>query len=243
MNERWVFLDTETTGLSPSDGHKIIEIGCVEVVGRQFTGKEYHQLVHPQRDIDEDAYRVHGIGLEQLKGAPVFSDVAQDFLAFVQGADEVIIHNASFDVGFLNAELGAANQPLMGTGTVCPKITDSLREARAKHGGQRNSLDELCRRYEIDHSKRIKHGALLDAQLLAEVYLKMTAGQEDLPLGHALATHEPVTTEQPESQPEVRQNEKPVTHAPLRLVKATDEEVRQDQEIRSRITTLGQQDS
>lgn len=178
---RQIVLDTETTGLEPSQGHRIIEIGCVELVDRKLTGRHFHQYINPEREIDEGAQQVHGISLESLADKPVFARVADDFLEFVAGT-ELVIHNAPFDIGFLNAELS-----LLGgdKGTVEQRcsILDSLVMARQMHPGQRNSLDALCKRYFIDNSQRDLHGALLDAELLAEVYLIMTGGQVGLGLG------------------------------------------------------------
>lgn len=178
---RQIVLDTETTGLEPSQGHRIIEIGCVELVDRKLTGRHFHQYINPERAIDEGAQQVHGISLESLADKPLFARVADDFLEFVTGA-ELVIHNAPFDIGFLNAELSLLGD---GKGTVEQRcsILDSLVMARQMHPGQRNSLDALCKRYFIDNSQRDLHGALLDAELLAEVYLIMTGGQVGLGLG------------------------------------------------------------
>jgi len=174
---RQVVLDTETTGLELLEGHKIIEIGCVEMINRRLTGNNYHQYINPDRDIDAGAIEVHGITTEQLKDKPRFRDVAQGFLEFVKGA-ELIIHNAPFDVGFLNQEFSTAN----GNGTSfriedhC-LIVDTLTLARTMHPGQKNDLDSLCRRYSVDNSNRVLHGALLDAEILADVYIAMTRSQ------------------------------------------------------------------
>lgn len=177
---RQIVLDTETTGLSPSQGHRVIEIGCLELVDRRLTGREYHCFLHPDRDIDEAAQRVHGISLDDLETAPRFAEVAEEFLAFVTGA-ELVIHNAEFDVGFLEHELKLMGhaQPKM---TDHSTVLDTLALARKMHPGQRNSLDALCKRYEVDASKRDVHGALIDAELLARVYLAMTGGQTALSL-------------------------------------------------------------
>lgn len=177
---RQVVLDTETTGLSPSQGHRIIEIGCLEMIDRRMTGREFHSFLHPDREIDEAAQRVHGISLLDLETAPRFSEIADEFLEFIASA-ELIIHNAEFDVGFLEYELG-----LMGHAK--PKIAehatvlDTLALARKLHPGQRNSLDALCKRYEVDASNRDVHGAIIDSDLLARVYLAMTGGQTALSL-------------------------------------------------------------
>ena len=180
MDKRQIVLDTETTGLEVSQGHKIIEIGCVELINRRITGRHFHQYVHPEREIDAGAMEVHGITLEFLAGKPNFSQVAAEFIEFVDGA-ELIIHNAAFDVGFLDAELRALENFDKKIAQICDVI-DTLQMARHKHPGQRNNLDALCQRYEIDNSSRTLHGALLDAEILAEVYLAMTGGQASLGL-------------------------------------------------------------
>jgi DNA polymerase-3 subunit epsilon len=172
---RQVFLDTETTGLDPNQGHRIIEIAAVEFNNRQSTNKKYHSFINPEREIDAAAEEVHGLSLEFLQDKPLFQDVAQDFLNFIQGS-ELIIHNAPFDVGFINAELGRLGLAKLEDNEV--HITDSLQFAKDLRPGQRNSLDALCRAYDIDNSERTLHGALLDAQLLGEVFIAMTRGQE-----------------------------------------------------------------
>ena len=177
---RQVVLDTETTGLDVSRGHRIIEIGCVEINHRKRTGRTYHVYVDPQRDIDEAAQEVHGISRESLAGKPVFSEICADFLDFV-GDSELIIHNAEFDLGFINKEISLAGGSMVMQD--CCQVIDTLALARQLHPGQRNSLDALCKRYRIDNSGRDLHGALLDAQLLADVYLAMTGGQASLLLG------------------------------------------------------------
>ena len=171
---RQVVLDTETTGLEPEAGHRVIEIGGVEVVGRRLTGRRFHRYVDPERSIDDAAIEVHGITAETLTGKPKFGDVVGEFLEFVRGA-ELVIHNAAFDISFLNYELSLLDQPF-AIESLCT-ITDSLAIARDKHPGQKNSLDALCRRYGVDNSERDLHGALLDAEILADVYLLMTGGQ------------------------------------------------------------------
>ena len=180
---RQIILDTETTGLEPSQGHKIIEIGCVEMINRRKTNNHYHQYLNPQRLIEDGAYDVHGISNEFLEDKPLFEEVAQEFIDYVRGA-ELIIHNAAFDVGFLNAELKALGKKWGKIEDYC-KITDSLAMAREMHPGQKNNLDALCKRYEVDNSARDLHGALLDAGILLDVYLAMTGGQTDLSLQHA----------------------------------------------------------
>jgi DNA polymerase-3 subunit epsilon len=177
---RQIVLDTETTGLEPALGHRIIEIGCVELVERRATGNDFHQYLQPDRIIDPGAVEVHGITNEFLADKPRFEDVVADFISYIRGA-ELIIHNAPFDVGFINAELERVGG-WESLECYCT-ITDTLVMAREKHPGQRNSLDALCSRYEIDNSQRQKHGALLDAEILAEVYLAMTGGQSALMLG------------------------------------------------------------
>lgn len=178
---RQVVLDTETTGIEPSQGHRIIEIGCVELIDRKLTGNHYHQYINPQREIDSGAIEVHGITNEYLADKPLFKDICADFLAFIDGA-ELVIHNAPFDVGFINHEFAMLQN---GPGKVeqyCG-VLDTLVMARKKHPGQRNSLDALCKRYGIDNSMRDLHGALLDSEILADVYLLMTGGQTMLSLG------------------------------------------------------------
>jgi DNA polymerase-3 subunit epsilon len=182
---RQIVLDTETTGLEASQGHRIIEIGCVELINRKLTGNHYHQYINPQREIDQGAIEVHGITNEQLQDKPLFAQVAQDFIEFVAGA-ELIIHNAPFDLGFLNAELQRLPQEQAQMEALCGVI-DTLVMARAKHPGQRNNLDALCQRYDVDNSQRDLHGALLDAEILADVYLAMTGGQTMFQLSDASA--------------------------------------------------------
>ena len=175
---RQIILDTETTGLSHEQGHRIIEIGCVEMVNRRLTGKNFHEYINPERDIDEGAQAVHGITRDFLENKPVFAQIAEDFMAFVNDS-EIIIHNAAFDKGFINAELKRLNSVWKPLQDYC-RITDTLALARQMHPGQRNSLDALCKRYSIDNSHREMHGALLDSHLLARVYLAMTGGQATL---------------------------------------------------------------
>ncbi len=175
---RQVILDTETTGLEPKQGHKIIEVGCIEMVNRRMTGSTFHHYIHPQREIDEAAIEVHGITLEKLEGKPLFGDLAEELLAFLKDS-ELIIHNAPFDVAFLNHEFKLAGLGDKVVEAHC-EVLDSLVMARHKHPGQKNNLDALCRRYEVDNSQRELHGALLDAEILADVYLAMTGGQISL---------------------------------------------------------------
>ena len=175
---RQIVLDTETTGLEVSDGHRIIEIGAVELVDRRLTGNNYHQYINPEREIDAGAVEIHGITSEFLADKPFFNQVAQDFVSYMEGADELIIHNAPFDVGFLNAELDRAGLKLK-IANMC-KVSDSLALARSKYPGKRNSLDALCDRLEINNSHRTLHGALLDSEILADVFLLLTGGQEHM---------------------------------------------------------------
>lgn len=175
---RQIILDTETTGIEPSEGHRIIEIGCVELVGRRLTGNHYHQYIQPEREVEESAIEVHGITNEFLADKPVFADIAGEFLDFIKGA-ELVIHNAPFDVGFMNHEFGMLG-PQWGKVVDHCTVLDTLAMARKMRPGQRNSLDALCRAYHIDNSNRTLHGALLDSEILAEVYLAMTGGQRSL---------------------------------------------------------------
>ena len=174
---RQIFLDTETTGLYPAQGHRIIEIAAVEMIDRRATGNHFHVYLNPMREIDAAAQEVHGITLEFLQDKPLFDAIAQELIDFVQDA-EVIIHNAPFDTGFLNSELGRIG--LMPFESFCAKITDTLKMAKDSRPGQRNNLDALCKHFGVDNTKRTLHGALLDAELLAEVYMAMTRGQESL---------------------------------------------------------------
>ncbi|MGO9931106.1 MAG: DNA polymerase III subunit epsilon [Steroidobacteraceae bacterium] len=183
---RQIVLDTETTGLEVEQQHRIIEIGCVELFNRRITGRSFHRYLNPQRDIDEGAAEVHGLNAEQLAKEPTFLQVHADFLEFIRGA-ELIIHNAPFDVAFLNAELQRIDS-LQRVTDLC-RVLDTLTLARQMHPGQRNSLDALCKRYSVDNSQREYHGALLDARLLAEVYLAMTGGQGSLILSAESDTH------------------------------------------------------
>jgi len=177
---RKIVLDTETTGLEPEQGHRIIEIGCVELVDRRLTSNRFHQYLNPEREIDAGAVEVHGITEAFLRDKPHFADIAADFVEFIRGA-ELLIHNAPFDVGFIDHELRRAGERWGALSDYCT-VTDTLELARDMHPGQRNSLDALCKRYEIDNSQRQLHGALLDAEILADVYLAMTGGQVALSL-------------------------------------------------------------
>jgi len=219
---RQIVLDTETTGLEVSQGHRIIEIGCVELIDRKLTGKRYHQYIQPNREIDDGALAVHGITQEFLADKPVFERIAESFLAFVEGAD-LIIHNAPFDVGFIDAELKRIDPAGLGTASRC-NVIDSLALARTKHPGQRNSLDALCQRYEVDNSSRSLHGALLDAEILAEVYLAMTGGQTSL----VLSEEDDASAPGAPSANRIRRI--PAGRAPLRVIKASEKELRRHEE-------------
>jgi len=216
---RQIILDTETTGIGHDSGHRIIEIGCVELLDRKLTGNHYHVYLNPEREVDEGAFRVHGISSEFLRDKPLFKNVVDDLLAFVQGA-ELIIHNAPFDVGFLNAELTRMKWP-KNINHYC-QILDTLAMARDKHPGQRNSLDALCKRYDIDNSNRQLHGALLDAEILALVYLAMTGGQTTL--------FDEVSQEQNETRQTVAQKRETLSStAPV--ICATEEELEKHAEF------------
>lgn len=186
---RQIVVDTETTGLEFSQGHRVIEIGCVELIGRRLSDATYHHYINPQREIDEAAAEVHGITVAMLKDKPTFADLATELIEFIRGA-ELIIHNAPFDVGFLNSELELAG---FGKGVIETHCTvlDTLAMARHKHPGQRNGLDALCKRYSVDNTQRTLHGALLDAEILADVYLAMTGGQVTL-LGESKEAPNPI---------------------------------------------------
>ncbi|MCW8887319.1 MAG: DNA polymerase III subunit epsilon [Motiliproteus sp.] len=178
---RQIVLDTETTGLEPSQGHRIIEIGCVEMVNRKLTGKTYHRYIKPEREIDAEAIEVHGITNEFLADKPLFTDILNEFKDFIRGA-ELVIHNAPFDVGFINHEFALDSSDAGTVDDIC-SVVDTLVLARQLHPGQKNNLDALCRRYGIDNSQRTLHGALLDSEILADVFLFMTGGQTSLMLG------------------------------------------------------------
>lgn len=179
-NSRIIVLDTETTGLDPAQGHRVIEIGCVELVDRKLTGNHFHAYIQPERDVPQEAIEIHGITNEYLQGQPVFSAVADAFFDYIKGA-ELVIHNAPFDMGFLNHEYRLLRSQFAPLEAHCT-VLDTLYLARQKHPGQRNTLDALCKRYGIDNGHRILHGALLDAEILADVYLMMTGGQTSLSL-------------------------------------------------------------
>jgi DNA polymerase-3 subunit epsilon len=206
---RRIVLDTETTGLEPGEGHRIIEVACLELHGRRATGRHFHRFVNPERAIDIGATQVHGLTLEDLQDKPRFADIAEEFLEFVAGA-ELLIHNAPFDVAFLNAELTRLGRaPIDSVCTVC----DTLAMARDMHPGKKNSLDALCERYFVDNTGRTLHGALLDAQLLADVWLGMTRGQESLDIAMSAAVASALDTGAP------------IPVARVRVVRASEEEL------------------
>ncbi|MBQ4831643.1 DNA polymerase III subunit epsilon [Pseudoalteromonas sp. MMG010] len=180
MAHRQIVLDTETTGIDPKQGHRIIEIGCVELVNRRLTGNNFHVYINPQRSIEEEAIDVHGITNEFLRDKPLYHQIAQEFFDYIKGA-ELVIHNAAFDIGHMDNEFSLLNQGYPKTDTFC-QVLDTLKMARDLHPGQKNNLDALCRRYDVDNAKRTLHGALLDSEILADVYLAMTGGQTKLNL-------------------------------------------------------------
>jgi DNA polymerase-3 subunit epsilon len=216
---RQIVLDTETTGLEWRNGHRVIEIGCVELVNRMLTGRHYHVYLNPERDIDAGAEAVHGISAEFLADKPRFRDVVAEFEAFVRDA-ELVIHNASFDVGFLNYELGLLERPKIEA--LCAGVVDTLKLAKEQNPGKKASLDALCDRYEIDNAHRSLHGALLDAELLAEVYLAMTRGQESLMMA---------LEEAPVAAPEVASAGSPRERPALRVWRADEAEVAAHQAV------------
>lgn len=186
MAKRQIILDTETTGINPKEGHRIIEIGCVELINRRFTGNNFHVYINPEREIEAEAIAVHGITNERLAAEPKFRDIAQAFFNYIQGA-ELVIHNAAFDVGFIDHEFAMLRPALPPVAQYCA-VLDTLKLARELHPGQKNNLDALCKRYDINNSHRTLHGALLDAEILADVYLLMTGGQVSLNLAAEDAT-------------------------------------------------------
>ncbi len=214
---RQIVLDTETTGLETTQGHRIIEIGCVELFNRRLTGRHYHQYINPEREVDAGAFQVHGISNEMLADKPKFAQIAEEFMAFVGDAD-LIIHNAAFDIGFINAEF-ARLLPRPATIETNRTVIDSLLLARAKHPGQKNNLDALCKRYGVDNSQRDLHGALLDAEILADVYLLMTGGQTALSLGGNQSSNKDSNT----VVSEIRRL--PTTRKPLPVLAASAEEL------------------
>lgn len=214
---RQIVLDTETTGLETTQDHRIIEIGCVELVNRKLTGRHYHQYINPQRNVDEGAMQVHGISDEFLADKPLFEHIIDDFLAFV-GDSELVIHNAPFDVGFIDHELSKLPEKPKSITDLCP-VVDTLALARNKHPGQRNNLDALCKRYMVDNSQRDLHGALLDAEILADVYLAMTGGQVNLNINEQSATHKGSSS----SASGIRRLD--ANRSALKVIKASDSEL------------------
>lgn len=215
---RSVVLDTETTGMPVTDGHRIIEIGCVELEGRRLTGRHFHVYLQPDREVDEGAIAVHGITNEYLKDKPRFREVADEFFEFITGA-QLIIHNAAFDVGFINNEFALLGQSERAEVSDYCSVLDTLMMARERHPGQRNNLDALCKRYGVDNSGRDLHGALLDAEILADVYLAMTGGQTSLSLaGHGV---EGDSSGRPQASPIRRLSARNLT----RVIRASDEEL------------------
>ncbi|MBJ7538862.1 DNA polymerase III subunit epsilon [Marinomonas transparens] len=218
---RQVILDTETTGIDPKKGHRIIEIGCVEMIGRKLTNRHFHVYINPDREVEEEAFRVHGISNEFLTDKPRFHEIAQEFFDFIKGA-ELIIHNAPFDIGFMDHEFARVGG-YPKTAEVCG-VFDSLVYARKKHPGQKNNLDVLCRRYGIDNSHRELHGALLDAEILADVYLLMTGGQTSL----GLANSSDSDSKQEDVIGEIRRL---ATNRPaLKVIRANEEELKMHEE-------------
>jgi len=211
---RQIILDTETTGLSPQQGHRVIEIGCVEMVDRKLTGNNFHQYLQPDRKIDAGAIEVHGISNEFLVDKPRFADIADDFARYIEGA-QLVIHNAPFDVGFMNSEFSLCKTGKQ-VADICT-VLDTLAMARKMHPGQKNNLDALCKRYEIDNTRRELHGALLDAEILADVYLAMTGGQVALQLGAGTEIADGSGVE------EIRHL--PANRPALRVIRADDTEV------------------
>lgn len=215
---RQIVLDTETTGLEPSDGHRIIEIGCVEMIDRRLTGNNFHQYLQPDREIDEGAMEVHGITPEFLADKPRFADIMPDLIEYLSGA-ELIIHNAPFDVGFLNHELRLSDSEASIDG-ICG-VTDTLVMARKMHPGQRNSLDALCKRYDINNTHRELHGALLDSEILADVYLAMTGGQT------ALLLDSGESDEIASGEDDLLARSSAATGVELKVIRASDDELAQ----------------
>jgi len=217
---RQIMLDTETTGLDPALGHRVIEIGCVEMLGRRLTGQRFHSYINPQREIDAGAMQVHGITNERVANEPVFGAIAAELIDFIRGA-ELVIHNAAFDLGFLNQEFSLLG--LDPVTRVCDSVIDTLKMAREMRPGRKNNLDALCKDFGVDNSNRQLHGALLDAELLAEVYLAMTRGQESLIMDlepAPVAGAHAVTGERP----------------PLRVLRASAEELAEHERVLAEIT-------
>jgi DNA polymerase-3 subunit epsilon len=226
---RQVILDTETTGLNPATGDRIIEIGCVEMVGRRLTDRTFHYYINPERDIDAGAFAVHGLSREFLSDKPVFGSIVEQLIEFVDGA-EIVIHNAAFDLGFLDNEFALLKRPPFRN--LASKVTDTLLEARQMFPGKRNSLDALCDRFSISNQHRTLHGALLDAQLLAEVYVAMTRGQEDLSIDLIDYTVGSDSTGQIKPLP-----------TDLKFVAASDEDCQLHEKVLAEITKASKKDS
>jgi DNA polymerase-3 subunit epsilon len=214
---RQIVLDTETTGLEVTEGHRIIEIGCVELVDRKLTRRHFHHYINPERGVEEGAFEIHGISTESLQDKPLFAEIWQPFFDFVKGA-ELVIHNAPFDMAFLNAEIRKLDPSIGKLEDFC-QVTDSLDVARQKHPGQKNNLDALCKRYNVDNSQRDLHGALLDAEILADVFLLMTGGQVAL----SLAGEETTTAVTFDSSPRPVNPDRPK----LKVIKADLDEVQE----------------
>ncbi|MDT0594202.1 DNA polymerase III subunit epsilon [Glaciecola petra] len=217
---RQIVLDTETTGIDPKQGHRIIEIGCVELVNRKLTGETFHVYVNPEREIEQEAIDVHGITNEYLVDKPKFTEIASDFIDFIKGA-ELIIHNAPFDVGFMDHEFALTRQNLPKTSDICA-VLDTLVMARRMRPGQKNNLDALCKYYNVDNSRRTYHGALLDSEILAEVYLYMTGGQTKLSLASG---QEETNSDGMETV--IKLNAVPV----LKVIKATADDIEKEKAI------------
>ena len=226
---RQVILDTVTTGLNPATGDRIIEIGCVEMVGRRLTDRTFHYYVNPERDIDAGAFAVHGLSREFLSDKPVFANIVEQLIEFVDGA-EIVIHNAAFDLGFLDNEFALLKRPPFRN--LASKVTDTLLEARQMFPGKRNSLDALCERFSISNQHRTLHGALLDAQLLAEVYVSMTRGQEDLSIDLIDYTVDTDSEGNTKSLPTT-----------LKFIAASDDECRLHEKVLAEIATASKKDS
>ncbi len=214
MAKRQIILDTETTGINPQEGHRIVEIGCVEMFNRRLTGQNFHVYINPDRYMDQEVINIHGITNEFVADKPRFREIAREFFEYIQGA-ELVIHNAAFDIGFINHEFALLNPPLPAVETVCT-VLDSLKMARDLHPGQKNNLDALCRRYDVNNSHRTFHGALLDAEILADVYLAMTGGQVSL----NLASHQDNTEQQ-----QLQQQQGLIRQGVLRVVVANADEL------------------
>jgi len=228
---RQIVLDTETTGLDQSDGHRMIEIGCVELIDRRLTDNRFHFYLNPDRESDEGALEVHGITTEFLADKPRFSEIADDLLAYLKDA-ELVIHNAPFDVGFINAEYKRLDPKWRGLEYYCA-ITDTLKLARKMHPGQKNNLDALCKRYEVNNAHRDLHGALLDAEILSEVYLAMTGGQTVLILGK----NEEAANDIGEYKVQLVRNDRPALHV---IAASEDELVAHEQRLDALEKTAGQ---